>query len=233
MADLESLFGTASVIGEEDDSIDWLVIDHDFRKITIPSSKQLLGVTSDEKVNILRFRCPRVCSEVDISDFDFRINYMNAGQEGDVYLVTDKEVGDDVITFSWLVDRHACVYAGNVSFIVCAKLFDANDEIVKEYNTAVHQLPVLQGLETMSDLENDYRANTDVIEQFLRNAQGFYILSDDIETLKKTNKDLIETLDSVIKIHEDGRAKRAEAEEELQNIEKELKEKILEINVKK
>ncbi len=55
----------------------------------------------------------------------------------------------------------------------------------------------------------------------------------DIETLKKTNKDLIETLDTVIKIHEDGRAKRAEAEVELQNIEKELKEKILEINVKK
>ena len=54
----------------------------------------------------------------------------------------------------------------------------------------------------------------------------------DIETLKKTNKDLIDTLDSVIKIHEEGRAKRAEAEVELQNIEKELKDKILEINVK-
>ena len=54
----------------------------------------------------------------------------------------------------------------------------------------------------------------------------------DIETLKKTNKDLIETLDTVLKIHEEGRVKRAQAEEELQNIEKELKDKILEINVK-
>lgn len=54
----------------------------------------------------------------------------------------------------------------------------------------------------------------------------------DIETLKKTNKDLIDTLDGVIKIHEEGRAKRAEAEEELKNIEKELKDKILEINIK-
>ena len=27
----------------------------------------------------------------------------------------------------------------------------------------------------------------------------------DVETLKKTNKDLIETLDTVLKIHEDGR----------------------------
>lgn len=54
----------------------------------------------------------------------------------------------------------------------------------------------------------------------------------DVETLQKTNQNLIETLDSVIKIHEEGRTKRAEAEKTLQNIEKELKDKMLEINVK-
>ena len=53
----------------------------------------------------------------------------------------------------------------------------------------------------------------------------------DIETLQKTNRDLIETLDKVIEIHENGRAKRAEAETELLNIEKELKEKMIEIKV--
>lgn len=55
----------------------------------------------------------------------------------------------------------------------------------------------------------------------------------DIETLRKTNKDIVETLDSIIKIHEDGRVKRKEAEKELTEIEKELKDKLLEINVKK
>ena len=55
----------------------------------------------------------------------------------------------------------------------------------------------------------------------------------DIETLKKTNQDLIETIDSVIKIHEEGHAKRMEAEAELENIEKELKNKLIEINVPK
>lgn len=54
----------------------------------------------------------------------------------------------------------------------------------------------------------------------------------DIETLRKTNNDIVETLDAVIKIHEDGRVKRAEAEKELESIEKELKDKLLEINVK-
>ena len=53
----------------------------------------------------------------------------------------------------------------------------------------------------------------------------------DIETIKKTNQDLIETLDKVIEIHKNGRIKRQEAEKELENIEKELKDKMLEIHV--
>ena len=54
-----------------------------------------------------------------------------------------------------------------------------------------------------------------------------------VETLQKTNQNLIETLDSVIKIHEEGRIKRAEAEKTLEDIEKELKAKMLEIHVGK
>ena len=54
----------------------------------------------------------------------------------------------------------------------------------------------------------------------------------DVETLQKTNQDIIETLDQVIAIHEEGRAKRAEAEKTLEEIEKELKAKMLEIHVK-
>lgn len=52
-----------------------------------------------------------------------------------------------------------------------------------------------------------------------------------VETLKKTNRDIIETLDKVLEIHETGRAKRVEAEKELLNIEKELKDKMLEIKI--
>lgn len=54
-----------------------------------------------------------------------------------------------------------------------------------------------------------------------------------IETIKKTNADLIETLDKVIEIHKNGRIKRQEAEKELESIEKELKDKMLEIHIDK
>lgn len=49
----------------------------------------------------------------------------------------------------------------------------------------------------------------------------------DVETLKKTNSDLIETLDALIQIHDEGTKKRSAAEIELQKIEQELKEKLL------
>lgn len=51
----------------------------------------------------------------------------------------------------------------------------------------------------------------------------------DIETLKETNETLISTLDEVLQIQNDGRAKRREAEAELSRIENELKNKLLEM----
>ena len=52
-----------------------------------------------------------------------------------------------------------------------------------------------------------------------------------VETLQKTNKDIIETLDKVLEIHQNGRIKRVEAEQQLITIEKELKDKLLEIKL--
>lgn len=54
----------------------------------------------------------------------------------------------------------------------------------------------------------------------------------DMETLKNTNAALISTLDEVVKIQEEGREKRRTAELEMQNMENELKQKLLEISAK-
>ena len=85
----------------------------------------------------------------------------------------------------------------------------------------------------VTDLTNDMlKKNSEILKQgSIEIAEESERAIVDIETLQKTNRDLIETLDKVIEIHEAGRAKRAEAEVELQNIEKELKEKLIEIKV--
>jgi uncharacterized protein YaaN involved in tellurite resistance len=50
----------------------------------------------------------------------------------------------------------------------------------------------------------------------------------EIETLKKCNRDLISSINEVIKIHEQGTKKREQAKEELVKIEEELKQAMLE-----
>ncbi len=55
----------------------------------------------------------------------------------------------------------------------------------------------------------------------------------DIETLENTNRELIATLDDVLKIQQEGREKRAAAEVKLVNIENELKSKLLNLNMQR
>ena len=49
----------------------------------------------------------------------------------------------------------------------------------------------------------------------------------EIETLKATNENLIQTFDEVMKIQADGRTKRAEAERELRQMETDLRQRLL------
>ena len=52
----------------------------------------------------------------------------------------------------------------------------------------------------------------------------------DIETLKKTNENLISTFDEIMNIQREGHQRRMEAEMEMNRLEGELKQKLLEIN---
>ncbi|MDD3334727.1 MAG: toxic anion resistance protein [Eubacteriales bacterium] len=52
----------------------------------------------------------------------------------------------------------------------------------------------------------------------------------DLDTLKQTNQSLMDTINEVMKIHDDGRTKRLEAEKELATMESDLKKKLLELH---
>ena len=68
----------------------------------------------------------------------------------------------------------------------------------------------------VTDLTNDMlKKNSEILKQgSIEIAQESERAIVDIETLQKTNRDIIETLDKVIEIHENGRTKRMEAEKE-------------------
>lgn len=87
----------------------------------------------------------------------------------------------------------------------------------------------------VSDMTNELlRKNAEVlktatIESAKESERGII----DMETLKNTNANLISTLDEVMKIQAEGREKRRVAEQEMQTMENELKEKLLELSERK
>ena len=72
-------------------------------------------------------------------------------------------------------------------------------------------------------LKNAEMLKSNTIETARENERGLV----DIETLKKTQASLISTLEETIKIQQEGRSKRAQAEQELLTMENELKQKLL------
>lgn len=165
-----------------------IIVNNDLRTMQIPSSLVLLGVESDDDVNKIPFQMPKEYCGFDLSEFEVRINYMNANGIGDLYIVDDVEIdGDDpsLMTFTWLVGRNACAYKGNTQFIVCLKKFDNDQNVVQEFNTTVYSLPVLEGLETT---EAVVQQNPDIIEYILKLIEEAGIIDlHDYYTKEETN----------------------------------------------
>lgn len=74
-------------------------------------------------------------------------------------------------------------------------------------------------------LKNAEMLKSNTIETAKENERGLV----DIETLKKTQENLITTLEETMRIQQEGRHKRRQAEHELANMENELRQKLLEI----
>ncbi|MHA6247945.1 toxic anion resistance protein [Pontibacter sp. CAU 1760] len=72
-------------------------------------------------------------------------------------------------------------------------------------------------------LKNSQLLKTNVVSAAKENERGIV----DVETLKKVNRDMVETLDAVMKVSEEGSRKRAEAVQELADVQEELNSKII------
>ena len=130
------------------------------------------------------------------------------------------------------------------------RMIQNNDTVMVEkiQTTLVNTIPLWKnqmvlslGIAHSTEAAQAQRQVTDVTNALLKqNAEKLHMASVetakeaergivDIETLKKTNAELIQTLDDVMKIQADGRAKRQAAEAEMAKMESDLKNKLLQI----
>ncbi len=131
------------------------------------------------------------------------------------------------------------------------RLIQSNDTAMSEkiQSTLVNTIPLWKsqmviaiGLNHSTEAARAQKEVTDMTNSLLKkNAETLKIATIetaresergivDIETLTATNKTLISTLDEVMKIQEDGRAKRKSAEQELVRIEDEMRQKLLTVS---
>ncbi len=134
------------------------------------------------------------------------------------------------------------------------RLVQDNDTIMAEkiQSTLINTIPLWKnqmvialGVEHANQAAEAQRSVTDMTNQLLRkNADALKTATintaresergiADIETLKATNESLIATFDEVVRIQDEGRQKRMEAEAEMLRIEQELKAKMIEISGRK
>lgn len=130
------------------------------------------------------------------------------------------------------------------------RMIQNNDNVMVEkiQTTLVNTIPLWKnqmvlalGIAHSTEAAQAQRQVTDVTNALLKqNAEKLHMASVetakeaergivDIETLKKTNAELIQTLDDVMKIQADGRAKRLAAEADMAKMEEDLKGKLLQI----
>lgn len=130
------------------------------------------------------------------------------------------------------------------------RLIQNNDTVMVEkiQTTIVNTIPLWKsqmvlalGIAHSAEAAQAQRQVTDITNELLRkNAETLHMATVetakesergivDLETLQKTNADLIQTLDDVMRIQMEGRQKRLAAEMEMHRMEEELKRKLLEI----
>ena len=130
------------------------------------------------------------------------------------------------------------------------RLIQNNDTVMVEkiQTTIVNTIPLWKsqmvlalGIAHSAEATQAQRQVTDITNELLRkNAEMLHTATVeiakepergivDLETLQKTNADLIQTLDDVMRIQMEGRQKRQAAESEMRRMEDELKRKLLEI----
>lgn len=142
-------------------------VNPDTREIIVPEKYKILGVFSDEKVTKIPFTCPKVVgNNVDLTEYNFYINYQNAIGRHNAYLVDDVAVSGDNITFSWLLSRDVTLSSGVVKYSICAKKLNG-DSISNEWNTTIANGVVIQGLEATQAIVEE---NSDIIEAIISKA---------------------------------------------------------------
>lgn len=194
-------------------------VDWQSRNLLIPEDLGAFGVMSDEYARTIRFECPRYYKGEDVSGYAFRINYKNADEVEDIYRISDVEVGDYKLTFSWRLSRLATAAPGKIEFALCGIKMSGN-KVSQEINSNIATLMVNQGLEV--EQSADMIEKLDWLESIvtpMEQAEKERLAAEKerIKAEEERVKEAKETIDN-LKWNFDGAARLSEIEQEVSTL---------------
>ena len=163
---------------------------------------------------------------------------------------TAKDLADKCARFEKKIHDLELTRAISIQTAPQIRMIQNNDNVMVEkiQTTLMNTIPLWKnqmvlalGIAHSTEAAQAQRQVTDITNALLKqNAEKLHMASVetakeaergivDIETLKKTNAELIQTLDDVMKIQTEGRAQRLAAEAEMAKMENDLKAKLLQI----
>lgn len=117
------------------------------RVVAEPSDMGVIAVEGDEAVRPIKITVPRWYHGTDLSEFGFRVNYVNAANESGACHIAEPEVMQDEVRIVWTPSRHVTAYRGIVQFGVCARRLAAGSpEVEQEWNSQIAEFEVEEGL---------------------------------------------------------------------------------------
>lgn len=152
---------------------EYCTLDPITRKLTLTEPQRIAGVESDENARGLKFKLPKTVDNIDLTQMQVRINFMNSRGEKGQHIITylkPVEGEEGYITFAWPFSRLVTHYRGLTKFVICAVKTDENGTITAEWNTALAQMRVLEGLEV--DEPDVTPEEKDVISQLISICQN-------------------------------------------------------------
>lgn len=150
-----------------------LVIGPD-RVIAVPMELKRLAVQFDHNVETVTFDCPRYWDEHDMSTMRIYINYLRPDKETGIFkaqnIVVD-ELDETMMHFTWTISRHVTEVPGQIVFLVCIKIADAEGNEKTHWNSELCKTCYIsEGLEI--DGEELKELYPDVIEQWYQEVLG-------------------------------------------------------------
>jgi hypothetical protein len=173
-----------------------IIVDSESRTITVPDELQTIGVELDNKAEKVVIQIPRFFDDIDFSEKQCVVNYINAKNGFSYSNIDEVTVGDDYLLANWYIPNGFTRYAGQAKFSVA---FRGKDDDDYYWSTQSAFMDVLKGISSGDTILGiDINTASELITLMNDTMEQFDVLKNTLGLLQDSYTSTQETLGTVV-----------------------------------